>query len=303
MKKIIIDQKFSIIGGGRIGQSIYKILNKKYPQKVFIWDRDETRTSPSLSISDVISGARIVFICVPSWSLREVLNNIKSFVSLNQIIVIFSKGIEVNTLKTVPEIFKEILPENYLCVFGGPFMAEEIDHGFLGMGVIGTLQKETYQEINDVFNDTKIFLHHYSDVRGVAFAGVLKNIYALGLGIADGLALGTNAKGWLAGKMIREMISMGNYFNIAQDIVYLSAISDFLASGFSPYSRNRKTGEEILKWNTDSLKSESIVSYPSIAILLKKEIKSFPIFEDLFKIVCERTNAEVVFNKLLGKNI
>jgi glycerol-3-phosphate dehydrogenase (NAD(P)+) len=288
----------AVIGGGRIGQSI-RALAERNGAQVRIWDKDASRSHAGISLPDALAHAEIVFFCVPSWALREVMRAAKPILGANTVLVSFAKGLERKTRKLVSDIAKEELPKHPFCVFGGPFMAEEMDHGFLGIGYVGTKSSLAFKKLQSLFQGTPAKLFHFSDVRSVAFAGVLKNAYAVGLGVADGLGWGTNAKGYLASRMTEEMALVAKTLKVNESIVRAVGGSDLIASGFSPYSRNRKTGEEILKWNAASIESESMASFPSLSVLLGPRAKQFPIFFMLSRVLLGKTDPHKAFEKLL----
>ena len=79
-------------------------------------------------------------------------------------------------------------------------------------------------------------------------AGVLKNIYAIVLGIADGLEFDGNAKGWIAARATNEMLAIAETLGADKKIMLGTAgLADFIATAYSPYSRNREIGDEILR--------------------------------------------------------
>lgn len=291
-------QNVAVIGGGRIGQSI-RALAERNGAHVRVWDKEASRSHAGVSLSDALSHAEIVFFCVPSWALREVMRAAKPSLPSRAILVSFAKGLERKTRKLASDIAKEELPKHPFCVFGGPFMAEEMDHGFLGVGYIGTKSSPAFKKLQALFRGTPAKLFYFADVKSVALAGVLKNAYAVGLGVADGLGWGTNAKGYLASRMTEEMARMAKALKINEAIVRAVGGSDLIASGFSPYSRNRKTGEEILKWNAASIESESMASFPSLSAMLGSRAKQFPIFFMLSRVLLGKSDPRRAFEKLL----
>lgn len=290
-------EKIAVIGGGRIGQSMRKVL-KDHGKTVFLWDRDEARMHVHVSLKDTITDAGVVIICVPSWALRESFQEMKPFLRRGAVVTAFAKGIERGTLKTSPEIAKEEIPGHPFLVFGGPFMAEEMDHGFLGVGVLGGASLPAFRKMESLFRGTNVKLFRYPDARSIALAGVLKNVYAVSLGLADGLGWGTNAKGWVSAKVSEELLRAGKILRVKEEALRGAGTSDFYASGFSPYSRNRKTGEEILKWNAASIQSESMASFPSVAKMLGPCVKTLPIFKTLHAIVSGKTDPKKSFERL-----
>src|SRR3989338_844635 len=107
-----------------------------------------------------------------------------------------------------------------------------------------------------------------SDVRGVAVAGVLKNIYALGLGIAHALGWGENQKGWFVSRALREMARAAELLGGTRETMLgIAGLGDLVATGFSPHSHNRTTGALFVTDPGRFPKAESINALP---IIIKK---------------------------------
>ena len=84
------------------------------------------------------------------------------------------------------------------------------------------------------------------DVVGLELCATLKNVYAIALGICDGLGFGTNTKAFLATLALKEMAAIGGALGGRDDTVFgLAGLGDLLTTGFSPHSRNRTLGEKL----------------------------------------------------------
>lgn len=291
--------KVAIIGGGRIGQSVRELLRRN-GMNVLVWDTDSSKPHVHGDIEEVVRGANVIFFCVPSWGLRNALRSARPSISKDAVIASFTKGIERGTKKFAHEVIKSECPKNPLVLIGGPFLAEELDRELYGVAVVGSESHVVFLKIKKLFSGTPARFSHSTDVKGVAVAGVLKNAYALGLGIADGLGWGANAKGWLAAQFIEEMRRAGVLLGAKAETLGASAVSDLIASGFSPHSRNRRSGEEILKWDPKSIMSESVMSYPSLVTILGKRVNKFPYLHALSGIILKKKDAHVVFKKFLN---
>ncbi len=85
-----------------------------------------------------------------------------------------------------------------------------------------------------------------TDVVGLEYCATLKNVYAIGLGICDGVGFGTNTKAFIATLALKEMASIAETLGGAESTVYgLAGLGDLLTTGFSPHSRNRTLGEKL----------------------------------------------------------
>ncbi len=301
-----MSNKIVIIGVGRIGRAIEKILQNKSEPGIIIelWDKDLFKVLNQKPLAKIVPLADFLFLCVPTNVTREILSSILPYLNKKTLVISPSKGIEENTLKTVADILEELLlnKAQYALLFG-PMLAEELAKGIIGIGVVAIKKQEVFTKIETLFINTNLLLEYSLDVRGVALAGVLKNIYAIGLGISNSLGLGGNFKGWLIQKAAKEMAEIIELLGGKKETALGSAgLGDLVATGFSVYSYNYQVGEELAKTGKCLPKSEGLISLPSILKLLgENNIYKFPFFRALKKIIFDNQDAKVIFGELLQK--
>lgn len=304
MSKNSTKKRITIIGAGKIGSAIGNLI-KHDKTLINVWDRNPEKILLSLplqerTLSVFVAVSDFIFLCVPSAAIRQVLKGIHLF-KKNAIIVCLSKGIEADTNKTMDYLLEEILPQNqpYALLYG-PMLAEELKNGQYGFGILAAKKHKTFGEVHVLFENTKLILNYSSDVHSTALAGVLKNVYSVALGIVEGLKLGDNTKGWLVAAAFQEMQRIIEQLGGDKEIVVqLSCLGDFIATGFSQYSRNRQVGYELVKRNRQ-LKSEGINAIDSLLVLLKEKGKDFLILQATSKII-KNEDAQAVFNDLINK--
>jgi len=147
----------------------------------------------SSDINYVLKDSEILIFAVASQAIKKVLERYKDLIG-NQIIVNVAKGIDIESLKTISQIVKEILPENRYVVLSGPSHAEEVSLKMPTTIVSASKKREDAEFIQDLFTTDYLRVYSNPDVIGVEVAGSLKNIIAIGAGISDGLGYGDNAK-------------------------------------------------------------------------------------------------------------
>ncbi len=302
--------KVVIIGAGEIGQAIGKILGDKGIIAVF-WDRDPAKTTLGVSLEELIPQAEFIFLCIPSWAMRAVINQIRPLLRENTILVSLAKGIEAETKRTMDELLKEILPQGQpFALLSGSMIAEELNQGKLRLGVVATEKKESYEKILDLFRGTKLRVEYSDDPRSTALAAVLKNIYAIAIGITEALDWNGNARAWFTAKATREMAEVIGALHGKKEIALDTAgLGDLLGTGYSPYSKNRRTGNELVKnggwpggWPTEAAKkSEGINSLPLILELLSSRKSDFPILRALDDILSRHKDARQIFEELISQ--
>lgn len=294
-------ENIAIIGAGRIGNAFARIFKKK-GYVVELWDKEEGKVRGQKSLFEVVSNADIIFLCVPSWALREVCELIKSAVRSGVYIISTAKGIERETLKTPDEIIDKFFVKKEFGMLGGPMLAEEIDLDHVGIGVIGSVSEDVYKVAHTAFQGTPVHILYSKDVHGVAIGGILKNVYALAFGIADGLKWSGNAKGWFLVKSMNEIARLARTLGgRKKTILDVAGLGDLATCGFSEYSRNRQAGQDVLEDGKFDIKSEGVVSAPSVFILAGRKVKKFEILFALKEIIDEKKDPRMVFQNLLEK--
>ncbi len=280
------NKKIAIVGAGKLGQAIGKLLVAR-GASVRLWDVDTTRVPDQGELKDIVPSANFVMMCVPSWGMRPALLGVVPFLSKDATLVSFSKGIEEGTLYSMAELFAETVPaEQATAVIGGPMLADEISAGKKAMAVFASKNGEARSALTELFSGPDFGVELSDDLGSVALAGVLKNVYAVSLGIADGLELSGNEKGWIASLAIREMVGIGTLLGAQPGIIMGTAgVGDFIATGYSPYSRNRQVGDEIVKFGTCSLRGEGLNALPLLMKKMGDGAATFPLL-NLIKETC-----------------
>lgn len=292
-------QKICIIGAGEIGRAIGQAL-KDRADEILFWDKDASRVPAQKSLAASVSSADFLFLCVPSWAMREAVTAAIPYLKKNAIIVSLAKGIEQKTNKSMDALLQDFIHRNRIAILGGPMLAEEIHKGLGGVGVVGAKNKSVCVQIASLFDKTGIHIECTPDMRGVALAGALKNIYAIGLGIADGLGWGNNQKSLLVVQAAKEMAIIIRALGGKKESAHGAAgIGDLIATGYSAYSRNRQIGNELVKTGTCYLKSEGSISLQILAPIIKRKKLFLPIFNALEAILVKNKCAKISFTQII----
>jgi glycerol-3-phosphate dehydrogenase (NAD(P)+) len=161
-------------------------------------------------------------------------------------IVSVAKGIEVSTLRRPSEILREAYPASRIAVLSGPNIASEIAAGSPATAVVASADASLASNVQQSLSSASFRVYTGEDVIGVELGGALKNIIAIGAGIADGLHAGHNAKAAFMTRGIGEIARLGIALG-AQPLTFagLSGIGDLIATCGSPASRNHQVGQRL----------------------------------------------------------
>ncbi len=281
----------AIIGAGELGRAVEKLLAENGTE-VRLWDADPAKIpagGPFVE-KDVLGGVEGVLLCVPSGAVRGALAAALPLLLTDAFIVAFAKGLEKGSGKTTSELLDELAGHGMgagangtaagrpHAVCGGPMLAEEILKGGRALGVFASRDGAVRDRLKELFTSPAFRVELSDDPPSIAWAGVLKNIYAVALGITDGLGGSGNEKGWIAARALREMSEVGAVLGADPAVIAGAAgAGDFLATGYSPYSRNREVGALVARDGKCPLASEGIASLPPLMARLGAKAPDFPL--------------------------
>jgi glycerol-3-phosphate dehydrogenase (NAD(P)+) len=221
-------------------------------------DRVNTRYLPSVTINERVSvtheieaavrDAEVIALVVPSQQMRVVATSVVNSMRPDGLIVSLAKGIELGSLLRMSEVIVEstgIAPDR-VCALSGPNLAREIAEGLPASAVVASVGLSSAVTVQRALSAPTFRLYTSQDVVGVELGGALKNVIALGAGVADGLGLGQNAKASFMTRGLAEMIRLGVAAG-ANPLTFggLSGLGDLIATCESPLSRNRTFGERL----------------------------------------------------------
>ena len=296
-----MNNHIAIIGAGRIGKALSGVITSS-GNEVRLWDKKEGAVPNQRNISEIINGADAIFLCVPSAGLREACALVKEYAERNTFIISLTKGIERGTGKTADVIIGEFFSKKQFGILGGPLLAEELERDFAGAGVLGCGNEKIFLTARELFGNSRINLIRLKDVQGVALSGVLKNVYSLAFGVADGLGWGDNAKGWLLSKAIGEIPAMVKMLGgKAETALGAAGLGDLAACGFSGYSHNRQAGEDVLLDGVFDEQTEGVVSAPSVFSLIGRNVERFEILSALREIIENKRDPKDVFQDMFKR--
>ncbi|MDT8445916.1 MAG: NAD(P)H-dependent glycerol-3-phosphate dehydrogenase [bacterium] len=253
-------QKVTVLGSGRWGTAMAIFLARK-GYEVTLWcfleseyhQLKTTGTAPNLPGYQVegrlsfeldrnrsVEGAEVVVVSTPVPFLRATLDGLE--LNSEQILVTINKGIEQNSLSTVPEIIREYFPRNPLAHLGGPCFPE----GLLSAQspAAETLACEDDRVgllLQHFFSAPGFRVYRSLDLKGVAILGALKNVYAVIAGIAVGRGMFEEAVAVIVTRGLAEMKRLCEMMGISLETLYgLSGLGDLVLTCYSQASSHNK---------------------------------------------------------------
>ena len=212
----------------------------------------------------VLQGADLVLITVPMRSLRENWDLIGHLIEPHAVIVSGIKGLDPTTGRRVSEFVAEWAGNQImdrLAVLSGPNLAREIAAGEPATAVIAARKPDVARTVQQRLSAPTFRTYASDDVIGIELAGAIKNVIAIGAGVADGLRFGDNAKAALMTRGLAEMTRLGLTAGAdALTFAGLAGMGDLIATCASPHSRNHYVGQELAAGRTlDDIQSRMVM--------------------------------------------
>ena len=327
-----MNKKIAVLGGGSFG-TVLANLSASNGFETSLWVRDTEQAlrinaeganatyHPELKLSDkiiasesleqCISGADLILVATPSAIFENIVKRLKPLVKDNMHIVSCTKAIAKNPMRTMTEIISyelETVIGDQFGVLSGPNLAKEIANEKVAGSVIASLNSELKALIKNALESEKFKIYESADVKGVEYAGALKNIYAICCGIGDKLDVGENAIGLIITRSMTEMSKFAVHKG-ANPITFLglAGMGDLVATCTSKLSRNFSLGRRLAKG--DSLEeakaaigqvAEGVRTLEVVYEEANKNNLPMPLVNALHKIVFENANPNILMDDLIS---
>ena len=273
---------------------------------------DTSVIAPSDDLDTVVHDADIVILATPSAYLKDFLAPLT--VSLKDKFVVSAiKGIVPGDYQTVVEYIHDRYGLSYrqIGLFTGPSHAEEVSRGKLSYLTVVCTDPENAHLIGSRFAGPNIRLSYSTDLYGIEYAAILKNIYALAVGMAVGLGYGDNFLAVLIANSAGEMARfLEKSYPDRRDTLVSAYLGDLLVTCYSTYSRNRRLGLLIghgctvkSALNEMTMVAEGYFAADCIRHINFRHQVDMPIAEMVYRVLYEKGSARKLMQELTTKLI
>lgn len=256
----------------------------------------------STDINKIAEAYDTLIFVTPSPYLKNHLKKLRTRLR-SKFIVTAIKGIVPDENLSCSEYFNQMydVPNSNLACIGGPSHAEEVALERLSYLTVGCADKEKADGLARILSSEYIKTKSSSDVIGIEYSSVLKNVFAIAAGICSGLKYGDNFQAVLMANAMQEMARFLNAICPMERNVYDSVyLGDLLVTGYSNFSRNRTFGTMIGKgYSVKSAQIEmEMTAEGYYGTKCMKEINShlhvnMPILDAVYNILYERIAPQI----------
>lgn len=320
--------KITIVGLGAFGIALARVFHEndnkvcmysKFQEEIDIVSlkRENLNVLPGVKIPKEIEisndleksmeKAKLIILAVPMLAVRDTAKMIAKYLTEEQVVCIVSKGIEPGSNKLMNQVVFEETGSQNICMLAGPSFAIETYHEN-ELGFVVASDSLTAQACVKVcLENERIAVNVTKDIEGVQLAGATKNIFAIILGMLDGMKKSDSTRAAILTCLVNDMrIIIEILGGKPQTVFSYAGIGDLLLTCMSSKSRNYTFGkllgegctkeEAMAKMKTNTI--EGLYSLESLYQLLKNvevEIKSV---EMIYNVIYENIKVENVLRHI-----
>ncbi len=253
-------------------------------------------------INKVVQSHDTLIFVTPSAYIKNHLKKLRTRIK-DKFVVTAIKGIVPDENLVCSEYFHHVydIPYENLACLGGPSHAEEVALERLSYLTVGCSDRDKAKAFADALACDYIKTKISSDVIGIEYASVLKNVYAIAAGICNGLKYGDNFMSVLMANAVQEMSRfLKSVYPLDRNITDSVYLGDLLVTGYSNFSRNRTFGTMIGKgYSVKSAQIEmEMIAEGYFGTKCMKEINrhwhvNMPILDAVYNILYERISPQI----------
>ena len=315
--------KVSVLGCGRWGSCIAWYLDKIGHDVIssgladapeFIKLKNEHKNDyltfpPSIRVtsdlSEAVAHAEVIIISISSQHLRSYMTDIAANDLDGKIIVLCMKGVEVTTGKRLSQVVGDFVDESKtpIAVWVGPGHPQDYVRGIPNCMVVDSNNLEVKKRLVGEFNSELIRFYLGTDLIGSEIGAAAKNVVGIAAGILDGLHY-TSLKGALMARGTREIARLIAALGGNELSAYgLCHLGDYEATLFSPWSHNRKFGEDLVRGIHFEKLAEGVMTSKALYLLGKEYGVDLPIVESVYKVLFEGEDVQERIKRLFERSV
>ncbi len=309
--------RIAILGGGNMGIALATVLAGS-GHTVTLWsiepdvvvditrNRRSEKYLPGITLDHRITAtgdlaaalqnARGIIVAVPSSAIEQVAKRAALYVSKQVPVLSVAKGIASTSFRPLTDVVAAALgrARGSVVGLGGPAIATEFSRGTPTAVVVAGRSADTRFWRRALTRPT-FHVEESRDLTGVSWAACLKNVYAIALGMCDGMRYAMNTKAILVTRALAEMAMVLRSAHAEPETVYgLAGVGDLVTTGFSPHGRNRRFGELICSGTQCDipavLKTMTVEGINAVAVAHRWELRKrlrLPLLDLVWR-VCHR---------------
>jgi glycerol-3-phosphate dehydrogenase (NAD(P)+) len=262
-------------------------------------------------LREALGGARDALIAVPSHSFRATLESIKPHLNPDTHVAWATKGFEIATGLLPHQVAGQVLGSRPGAVLSGPTFAREVGAGLPTAMTIASHDERFAKELALSLSGPSFRAYTQSDVMGVEVGGAVKNVIAIGSGIADGMGFGANTRVALIARGLAEMMRLGVRLGAAREtFMGLAGLGDLVLTCTDDQSRNRRFGMALGRGQSLSEAQhgihqvvEGLPAARAVSEVARRLAVDMPICQEIYRVMHEGKPVQAAVQALMGREV
>jgi glycerol-3-phosphate dehydrogenase (NAD(P)+) len=219
-------------------------INERHENPIFLPGvKLDPAITAKVDIGLAMEGAEAALLAVPAQFLRHVMHLLGPCLRRAVPVLHCAKGIETGSLKTMSEVYAEIIPGCPCAVLSGPTFAVEVARDLPAAVTIASRDASLGRTFSVALGSGRFRPYLSEDPVGAEIGGAIKNVLAIACGVVIGRGLGENARAALITRGLAEMIRLGVAKGArAETFTGLSGLGDLVLTCSGSRSRNYSLG-------------------------------------------------------------
>jgi glycerol-3-phosphate dehydrogenase (NAD(P)+) len=320
-----VKRKIVVVGGGNFGLAISYLLslNKDLEIKIIeknkikvekinnkkieflknkkikaFWSIDYEKTANCLKDSEII------FISLPSFAIKEFVNEFKNYLS-NKTIINLSKGMIEN--KTIYEFITQEIKCNFISLKGPTFADELLNNKLCAFTILTEKnKKENIDLIKKLFRNANLTFDYSFQIKEGELISCLKNIYAIICGFFIEINNEINFKSLIFTLVLKEIKRLFKDLKLENEVLFkYCGVGDLVGSCLFKKSRNFNFGCCLAKSNIkNNCLTEGMCNFKNLKQLLFENnlaLENYFLLDLLNKLLNKKIETKQALEKLKKK--
>ena len=270
----------------------------------------ENLTATSI-LDAALLGARDALIVVPSHAFRATLENIAPRLEAGTRVAWATKGFEISSGLLPHQVASEVLRDSVGAVLSGPTFAKEVGAGLPTALTVASKDEHFAKQLALSLTGPNFRAYTQSDIMGVEVGGAVKNVIALGSGIADGAGFGANTRVALITRGLAEMMRLGVKLGAAREtFMGLAGLGDLVLTCTDDQSRNRRFGMALGRGESPAQAQaaidqvvEGVSAAQAVHAVAQKLAVDMPICQEIYEVLHEGKPVRAAVRALMGREL
>lgn len=326
-------KNISVIGAGSYGTALAISLSRN-GHNTMLWGRNKEHVNEmqltrensqylpgclfpeslmvEASLEKAVRFSQNILVVVPSHAFGITLKQLKPFLTNSSRLAWATKGLDPDSGSLLQDVARNILGNSIsLAVLSGPTFAKEMAQGLPTAISVSSTDNEFAKDIAHLLHCGKTFrVYSNNDFIGVQLGGAVKNVIAIGAGMADGIGFGANARTALITRGLVEMTRLGNALGAEPNtFMGMAGLGDLVLTCTDNQSRNRRFGLALGRGESPKEAMEKIGQVVEgyrntneVYMLAKRMNVEMPIVEQVYQVLYCDKPAKLAAADLLSRD-